>query len=1617
MKRIGSLALLGIVALPLGCAQERPAINRVQAFALQKSFFVGQKLEDPSDDPEFYMRGTVVDVGYGAGSDGLFTSTYAQPISRVKWEITESLLNARLAYERIAGSDGKGLPYNGLTKKPSNDGQIVASYKISSHFDIQRAYNPTTGEPLNVLEENTTDRPWFQREYFRVDWSQNLATDVFDFDTLSMMGLFGSIQYEPIPYVITDANHPDAPRFDMDSKYFDITTKAFARPQQIDLSSLGWGINSFPACYLPGEFAGGTAPYGNCNPIELTLRYSFKKVVDTDYEPADYDGYRFQANGAFTNDYYGYDRNYGMVDEKWFRFASRYNIWDRSHYYADPANMTGEVKCATTATTDVPPQDGLPASPDNDPNRDVNPANGTADECEAVTQATGVGGSRCDVFKQKCTLPFQLRQSKTIPWYINDITGNEDLFEATNWAVQEWNLAMQSAVQIARLVECRKTGGGDCDTKYPMWSGQQDDFDDAVSIARTLDVCQRTNKWVAGSCDSTIDNAISALGGERGNLAGNDLTAMASVLKIQPVIVLCHNPVNDQDHPACGKTGTAPRLGDLRYHTVLVIDKPQQPSAWGIMVDADDPISGEKVAASINIWAYVTDVASQNLVDLVRYINGEIPTEDVTNGTYVHNWVQAQKIAASGGMPTMETSEVTRRLSGATSLTAQAFAAATATPVSDDLRANILQMQAKIRDIAASTTVPSPNQAMVDARMNLARGTPTEAKLINPAMLQLAGIPGSMPVAGAVTKLASPFGGNNLKMASQLRQLRQNALAKRGACILDEAPEASSLTGIADIMKKKFPMADGETPDQQIARHQAMFRYIRRRYHYAVLAHEMGHSVGLRHNFVSSYGALFFRPQYWQLRTKNGRVTTECTGPVADGSTCVGPRYYDPVTDEEQSQLIWQFMQSSVMDYPGDVSQDMIGLGVWDVATARMLYGDNVAMYTSPNFKAGTRNGIGITSATDTFGGLSGIQYSYKSGRNATTFHYSQLQKQYGLISNCYPVTPQQPSWWRTDVDGVWDPVMDGHVVTVDSQFSKCRQLSVDYMGWTQLDTPHDNETDGQYRGGPNVDRATLRLRVPYHFASDNWADLGNVSVFRHDNGADPYEQAMFLITTQENRHIFDNFRRNRSNFNVRSAADRSFSRYNEKLVNIAGGMSFYSNIFRNLAQGSGYTFDTLWPQIVNEFSVKEQVLAATIAFDHLTRELSRPEPGGHYQMPAGYEDPTLRSSSDADGFGNAGDIVTIPNGATGFLRDVGFGGHPLENALSSNHGDYDVDYTVNAGSYYDKIHAILHMSISEDRFISQSRGDFYDARFRANGFADLFPEGWRRVIANALTGDRSVLASWVSANPDGTPELAQDGSGFPKRPLGWTSWWPNEGPTICFPSNGRNACSMIDGVAVNLSPDMPANIAPVDPQVGWEVQKFVIAYALSYITANQHTNWLDMMRIYKLGQNADPQFADRIEWQDPVSEQVYYARTFGKECLLGTGSACTGGKIVQRGIAARVLEWANYLTSKGYKVDTTHFPAKANQPAGYNDFGRVMVVRQPDGRPVVASDPNLVSADTNVAPPDCDQNINPNCTPLNMGDNHWAVMLDGYKSVPDYLWEVLWRFQLGDPNTLGEFP
>ena len=138
-------------------------------------------------------------------------------VDRVKWEISEKTLFARHTTRTRAPT----------TRGPATATRMdsVAAYSIESHFDIRRAYNPQTGEELNVIEENTTDRPWNERQYMRVDWSVNEVDNPM-WEDMFVGKVFGKITVNSLAYAASDPRSDDAPHFEINDGYFDITSSS-----------------------------------------------------------------------------------------------------------------------------------------------------------------------------------------------------------------------------------------------------------------------------------------------------------------------------------------------------------------------------------------------------------------------------------------------------------------------------------------------------------------------------------------------------------------------------------------------------------------------------------------------------------------------------------------------------------------------------------------------------------------------------------------------------------------------------------------------------------------------------------------------------------------------------------------------------------------------------------------------------------------------------------------------------------------------------------------------------------------------------------------------------------------------------------------------------------------------------------------------------------------------------------------------------------------------------------------------------------------------------------------------------------------------------------------------
>ncbi len=1359
------------LALLAACAEERDPIHRVQPNALSKTFFVGA-IADRTDDPEFYMRTSVVDVDAGAGADGMFTSSDAQPTVRVRFEITEKLVLARLSYERIEDTDYAGV-------KNTESGQIVAGYAVEKHFDIRRDYNPSTGEEYNVVVENDADRAWNEREHFRVDWSRNLVTDGYELDTLAQLGIYYGVEFEAMAYYVSEPGHPDAPVFDTKRGYFDVTNKAYAKPQTIE--DPWWG--TFPACWLVGYF-----PQTNCNPSELTLRQSYLRVVDSDYETLVYDGTKMDMFGVFTVDRYGYDRGHGIVDDRWQRFAARWDLFERSH--VDPP-----VLCATSTTTPV----------GADPHRDED-GDGTEDECATVGR-----GSRCDAVTHSCTIPVRDRKLRTVAWHAGP--GHPaDLFASSAEALASWNDAVRVALLGARLVECQRTGEADCAAQMGWPAVWSDDFVPP-----------------------------------RGD---------ASLAEVRDVFVMCHNPVDPaagDDVAVCGPAGTAPRLGDLRYNLINVIQDVEAMSPWGIMMDAEDPLSGQKISGSVNVWGAVIDRAAASIVELLALLNEQTAPESFIKGEDVSDWVASNQLGAAAdrrGMA-MSAQEVASRKAAFDPAVLAPYWAGLASP-HGPAGPNGKKMHPRLRHRLRAKALTDhgrlgPGNAALSQRVRSLRGSALEAQLVTPEQLQSAGYDPKGDVGPEALRRASPFGAKHPVNRRAWRRAKRIGHAKRHACRL-EGPEPDSLLGLAKRARTLFPLPDPNDPAAVQAHRDQVYQWAREGFNRGVMAHEIGHSMGLRHNFSASFDALNYAPEYWQLRTANNTAPDDCQPGNLDGASCTGPRWRDPLTTEEIEGNIGQYATTSVMDYPGDSSQDMILPGKYDRAAVRFIYGGTVDVWADEGVSvldgAPEQAKAYELTAFTTAPGLFGVYYfpPIDVADPYAFVHYSRYADRFDLVRDCAP-DPEAPLGTR------------------------CGQAPLELADYRDL-TDFVDDPDYVSFDWARQARALApggRVRRGYMFSSDEYSDAGNVPTFTSDAGADAYEQVRFLESQYENRYVLDAFRRGRVQFNSDDVSWRLQARYLDNIQQIAKTFAFGALLDGDpTAPSAGFDDDGYYGPLS---------LAASAAFDLFARTATRPEPGFYCPASLCYGVQPFGVSTEL----YTADPVALPDVYLYDFRVALGDGRYLHNDYDYAQGYFWGDYQTQVGTYYDKIWATYYLAEAYDYFISSAKEDFTDSRYKNVSFATVYPSQVRRLYSNLLTGDFDAYA------PHALPETL-----------------PNDTPLV--------QVSYPDYLAVGDTPARPSGALLIDPNHAFNEQIYAMVWGSIFFPSNWSQQWVHEARIAMLpSETPDWPPNEIVAFTDPVSSITYRARNYGTETV--------AGQVVQRAAGARMLQWANRLLTVAYIV------------------------------------------------------------------------------------------------------
>jgi len=622
--------------------------------------------------------------------------------------------------------------------------------------------------------------------------------------------------------------------------------------------------------------------------------------------------------------------------------------------------------------------------------------------------------------------------------------------------------------------------------------------------------------------------------------------------------------VCDTDHtgPTGRPDGTPDRAlpGDLRYSFVHLVDQPQLSSPYGYGPSAADPVghhleladgtrlelgAGEILSGHAYLYTSVLDRIAHRTADLAGLLNGDIDATTYISGEDLQAWVDGTTedgaAALSGrthGLPAVwdegAVRERAERINNGFLPLLQARGATARVGGRPD------QTLATVRD---ATDRVEQEALLGTSADGLAR---FEAMAASPFAQQLwteevVGAMGYDPTTGGVAPSRNPLDLVHPMRQAELRQGR--VLAGTHAVDLDDEQFADPSL----VARARRWAREGKSYDQIV--HEVQQEAFRE-----VMLHEVGHTLGLRHNFAGSFDAFNYPEAYWALRD--------------DGH--MAPRHVDPETDAELDGGIRELQYASIMDYGGGRTTGWHGLGRYDEAAVKFGYGQLVeVMDDLPD--------------DDAFPGIPNAELvGYVSVFNG---------------SNVYPAPLlNDPSGGILELHYTDYPSFAGDLSQrADVPLSRLSTLLPGGAGFDDMMVVSDGAGVVE-EGAP---------AAPFRFCSDEFA-IG-MTCARFDEGADAYEAQRFLMDQYWDGYVINNFARQRYGF---GSAAGYISRLQGRIFEPLGTWQRYYALFHGL-------FEVDDDAEAEAFFVADRgfggwTAATDESFRFLTQVVTRPEPGRH---------------------------------------------------------------------------------------------------------------------------------------------------------------------------------------------------------------------------------------------------------------------------------------------------------------------------------------------------------------------------------------------------------------------
>ncbi|HVJ88671.1 MAG TPA: zinc-dependent metalloprotease [Labilithrix sp.] len=741
--------------------------------------------------------------------------------------------------------------------------------------------------------------------------------------------------------------------------------------------------------------------------------------------------------------------------------------------------------------------------------------------------------------------------------------------------------------------------------------------------------------------------------------------------------ILCqNNPVKEGDDPACGKPGTVARQGDLRYSFMYWVPKPQPSGPLGFGPSYADPITGELFAASAYVYGAALDTYAQNAVDIVNLLNGKAREFDYINGVSTDEYA---KRLARGEVPGPKASAV------------PGFSGIAPGEPGFDLKvaqANVDKgISRPLLKTIAQKGLPLATGPSGAERRAMIKGTPLERKIFDtPETHFLAGkAPDEALSDDDIKRISEVFGSRDIvKQENE----RQRFLGEHG-CYLDASLVDDSVVGLARQMAAKY--ASLGSPAEQEQAQRDMWNDLRGRILSGLLAHEVGHTIGLRHNFEGSSDALNFFDEFWNLKKET-------------------LSYGAPMTENQKNLGMTELQYSTVMDYGARFNADIRGLGKYDYAAIRFGYGDLVETFPKGAIKDPLYNASASKFGSGFFTGYSA---EVLDNLNRNYRHYTQI-----------------PAEFHAGIDALKN---DGREIRLFADVVENARVA--YLA-AKGNTNSVKTTSNN--GGYDV--------VPYRYCGDEFAGTANRPLCqRWDQGMDSMEVVSDALSRYRQYYVFDAFTRGRANgFNMMGGylskiATRYFSHVHQQYIHWLFYQGSYDYYWRSILGGeegvkNGYITNADW--FKDPAGGLPSTMATTWGLDRLIDVLGTPDVGVYLPNQDSalqpdnsfFEQVTSTPYACVD---SKGASVKCGSNQNQLTLDIDSGARYRYTRYDSSSGQGFFNRIKNIGSFYDKMAALLTLTNTSTNFIGQDQTNAVSYRI---GFYLAYPKAMSGVFGGVAT-------------------------------------------------------------------------------------------------------------------------------------------------------------------------------------------------------------------------------------------------------------------------------------------